>query len=258
MDAADEIRRLLAQHKAVLVRQNKHMVFRLPTGQNFVLAKTPGDPARAAKNGLAELRRALGIVRVAPAPKGVPQMEELTTPIVAEPQPAPSVLQSRESLKQRLEAAIACTEQEQEALLAAAQKIEQRIQMLKALLPFAEDPAAEEGLRSVLPTVQPPSLPTPTPPEPPQRITDRVQVTRQLVFAATQTFEDTFTVSDVLALMTGGRLIDTPERLRVRSSIAQCMISLLDRGELIRVAEGIGKRQAIWRKVSLDGHGTRA
>ncbi len=41
-------------------------------------------------------------------------------------------------------------------------------------------------------------------------------MTRQLVLAATQTFEDTFTVNDVLAEMTGNQKLDPPERLRVR------------------------------------------
>jgi hypothetical protein len=95
-------------------------------------------------------------------------------------------------------------------------------------------------------------------PEPPQRITERVQVTRQLVLAATQTFEETFTVNDVMALMTGGRQIDPQERLRIRSSIAQSVTTLFDRGELVRESEGYGKRQAVWRKAALNGNGNGA
>jgi hypothetical protein len=57
--------------------------------------------------------------------------------------------------------------------------------------------------------------------------------------------------------MTGNLRIDSPERLRVRASIAQCMMTLHDRGELIREAEGFGKRQAIWRKAALSGNGNR-
>jgi hypothetical protein len=186
-------------------------------------------------------------------------MEQLTTSVVATEQPTTTDLESKESLKQRLEAAIACTEQEQEALLAAAQRIEQRVQMLRALLPFADDPATEEALRSVLPDVEPSApLPPPSPAEPPQRITERVQVTRQLVFAATQTFEGTFTVNDVLAVMTGGQEIDGQERVRVRQSVAQAMVTLHERGELIRVSEGSGRKQSTWRKAALHEVGTRA
>jgi len=126
--------------------------------------------------------------------------------------------------------------------------------MLKALLPFAEDAATENALRAVLPSSVPSTQP-PATPEPPQQIIERVQVTRQLVFAAAQTFEDTFTVNDVMALMRGGKQIDGAERQRVRFSIAQAMMTLHERGELIREAEGYGKRQAVWRKATLNGQG---
>ena len=174
--------------------------------------------------------------------------------------PAPAVVQdtAKESLKSRIEVAILDEEAAQEKLLAAAQTRERRVHMLKALLPFADDPATEDALRTLLPAIQAP-MPCPAPeppcPEPPQAITERVQVTRQLVFAATQTFDDPFTVNDVLARMTGGAAIDVQERQRVRSSIAGAMIALLDRGELIREVEGFGKRQAIWRKALLNGTG---
>jgi hypothetical protein len=36
------------------------------------------------------------------------------------------------------------------------------------------------------------------------------------------------------------------------------MVSLHERGELIREVEGIGKRQAIWRKAAINGNGVRA
>jgi hypothetical protein len=78
--------------------------------------------------------------------------------------------------------------------------------------------------------------------EPPQQIIERVQVTRQLVFAATQTFGQKFTVNDVMDLMTGSRQIEGGERLRVRQSIAAAMVSLHECGELLKV-EG---RRAPW------------
>jgi hypothetical protein len=76
------------------------------------------------------------------------------------------------------------------------------------------------------------------------------------VFATTQTFEDAFTVNDVLRLMTGGWQIDSVERRRVRSAVAQAMVSLLERGGLIKEAEGRGKQQAIWRKAVWNQTGT--
>jgi hypothetical protein len=137
--------------------------------------------------------------------------------------------------------------------MAQAQRLERRVQMLKALLPFADDPATEAALKAV--TTPPPAPPAPPRPEQPQQITERVQVTRELVFAATHTFDGTFTVNDVLALMTRGRQIGGDERMRVRSSIAQSMITLCDRGQLIKEAEGYGRRQAIWKKAPLNGSG---
>jgi hypothetical protein len=240
------------------VRQGKHLVYRLPNGQNFVLAKTSGDPARAAKNNLSDLRRALGIVREAPA-KGVMEVQTMP-PVETQPQESLQPQQlNQETLKDRIEAAIVTEEAVQERLLAEAQAVERRLLMLKAVLPFAEDPAAADVLRQVLPAVELPRPAAPesaTPTEPPQQITERVQVTRQLVFAATQTFAGTFTVNDVMALMTGGRQIDRRERLRVRQSIWQAMMSLHERGELIREAEGYGRRQALWRKAVLKGSGS--
>ena len=261
MNAAVEVSRLLNESGAVLVRQNKHLVYRLPNGQTFVAAKTPSDPARAAKNNLSQLRRALGIVRETPDLKG----EESAMPVAVAAAPAnepstqaPQEPTRKDSLKERIEAAITTEEAIQEKLLADAQAHERRVHMLKALLPFTDDPAIEDSLRGVLPALEPPAPPKPAlVPEPPQAITERVQVTRQLVLAATQTFEDTFTVNDVLGLMTGGRQIDKPERQRVRSSILGAMITLRQHGELIMETQAFGKRQATWRKAILNGNGRR-
>ncbi len=267
MDPQRELERMLKEHNAVLVRSSKHLVYRLPNGQNFVMPNTPGDHYRGANNQLKDLRRALGIVRVAPEEKGsTMQVTPTQSPVPAPAISAPAVEEPQPpSFKDRLDAAIATEEAHQEKLMAEAQQVERRVQMLKALQPFVDDRAAEEALRAILPDPKPPRPAAPPeppraapPPAPPQVITERVQVTRHLVLAATQTFEDTFTVNDVLALMTGGRQIEPPERFRVRSSIAQCMVGLCERGELVRVADGIGKRQTIWQRAVLNRHGTRA
>lgn len=52
MNATTEITRLLSEHHVPLVRQKNHLVYRLPNGRNFVMAKTPSDPDRGAKNSL--------------------------------------------------------------------------------------------------------------------------------------------------------------------------------------------------------------
>ena len=261
MNAAIEVTKMLNEHGAVLIRQNKHLVYRLPNGRVFTRVKTPSDH-RTPLNELSDLRRALGVERPTPPPTGGPErnMPSAATPTPAATTPAqpPPMTEDRlrQSLKERIEAAIADEEGAQERLLAAAQAHERRVHMLKALLPFADDPAIEAALRTLLPAIDSPRpAPEPPGPEPPQVITERVQVTRQLVFAATQTFDDTFTVNDVMARMTGGAAIDGNERQRVRSSIAGAMMALLDRGEVLRVAEGFGKRQAVWMKAALNAGG---
>jgi hypothetical protein len=259
MNAQQEIERLLEESGAVLVRQNKHLVYRLPNGKNFVAAKTSSDPDRAAKNSLSDLRRALGAART--VTKQEPTfMKDPEETIHQSPQIHLPELPCEGSsgqpqdggFRSRVEAMIAREEGAQELLMAEAQQLERRVQMLKALLPFADDPATEAALMAI---TAPKSVPPAADPEPPQQITHRVQVTRALVFAATQTFDKPFTVNDVMARMTGGAVIDGSERQRVRSSIAQAMMTLHVRGELIRVTEGYGKRQAIWAKGLLDGVG---
>lgn len=55
----DKVRGELAACGALLVRRNKHEVWRLPDGQNFVIAVSSSDQ-RAEANNLARLKRALG------------------------------------------------------------------------------------------------------------------------------------------------------------------------------------------------------
>ena len=257
MDATAEVTKLLHESGAVLVRQNKHLVYQLPNRRTFTRSKTPSDN-RAALNELSDLRRALGRERPAPmVPKEDQTEMSVATPC---PQPAagPDVVQEvpSQSLKERIEATILDEESSQEKLLAAAQGHERRVQMLKALLPFANDPATEGSLRTLLPAPpQTPELVAAKPSEPPQQIVERVQVTRQLVFAATQTFEGRFTVNDVMDLMTGGKQIEGKERLRVRQAIAAAMVSLQERGELRKVEDRYGRSQSVWQRAELNGKG---
>ena len=276
MNAIAETDRLLAEHGAILVREGKHRVYQLPGGRVFTRPKTPSDH-RSTLNSLANLRRVLGIRRAPPPTKGDEiemSTQKPTLPDKPSSAPAPTCAQAAPvspappelppvatatgcSLRERIQAAIAAEEQNQERVLAEAQAVERRVNMLKALLPFAEDPSIEESLRGVLPVPQPPVPPMPGAPPPPEAITERVQVTRQLVLAATQTFAETFTVNDVMELMANGHHIDPGERGRVRASIAQAMVTLHERGELAKEQEHFGRRQTIWRKAQLNGGGHR-
>ena len=52
------IQQQLKRAGAVLVRQRKHQIWRLPDGRNFVMAATPSD-GRATANQVQQLRRML-------------------------------------------------------------------------------------------------------------------------------------------------------------------------------------------------------
>jgi hypothetical protein len=99
VNAATEIDRLLAESGAVLVRHKKHLVYRLPNGRNFVAAKTPSDPARAAKNNLSDLRRALQAQATASDAKETPTVEpdlqNQPVPATAAAQPPPPAILPR-------------------------------------------------------------------------------------------------------------------------------------------------------------------
>jgi hypothetical protein len=63
MSRTAEIQYLLKVHRAVLIRERKHKIFRFPDGRIFVQSATPGD-CFAERNALATLRR---LVREVPA-----------------------------------------------------------------------------------------------------------------------------------------------------------------------------------------------
>lgn len=63
MTVTEEIETLLKEYGAVLERQHKHPVWRLPDGRIFVAASTPGD-RRWERNSLSDLRKLLGVKRV--------------------------------------------------------------------------------------------------------------------------------------------------------------------------------------------------
>jgi len=259
VNAQVELRQLLTDHGAVLIRQKKHLVYRLPNGQNFVTAKTPDNPDVAARNNVHNLRRILGIT---PPTRGETMSDQEGAVALAAPEPpsaTPAVQElPKESLKERIRGAIVVEEQNQERVLAEAQAVERRVNMLKALLPFAEDPTIEASLRGILPIPEQPAPSKPeVPPPPPEAITERVQVTRQLVLAATQTFDAAFTINDVMAMMINGRQVDPVERTRIRSSIATAIVTLYERGQVLKEQEHFGRQQTIWRKVTINGDSHR-
>jgi hypothetical protein len=85
MDATVEVTKLLHESGAVLIQQNKHLVYQLPNGRTFTRSKTPSDN-RADFNELSDLRRALGRERPAPI---VPK-EDQNEMSVATPRPRPA------------------------------------------------------------------------------------------------------------------------------------------------------------------------
>ncbi len=261
MNVETEIDRLLQSSGAQLIRDNNHLVYRLPNGSNFIRPKTTSD-FRSAQNGLHALRRILGMNggrKEEALPKMTTTKPEAPAPLEpAAPRelafkPAPA------ALKERIEAAAVTLEVQAEDLMSKAQAAERQAKMLRGLLEFSEDPATEDILRGLVPA------PPPPPPvreaeaaviEVPDQITERVQVTRQIVFAATQTFEEDFTINDIYERMVGTKRVDQPERLRIRSSIATAMKVLDERGEVLKVQQGVGRQQTVWHKATLSARTT--
>lgn len=58
----DRVTELLEEHKAELVRNHKHQIWRLPNGRTFVRSNTPSD-RNSHHNDISDLRRLLGIKR---------------------------------------------------------------------------------------------------------------------------------------------------------------------------------------------------
>ena len=241
----------------------------LPGGQEFFFARTSGRPsidARVACRKLDALLAQNGKTDtpaiettdpvVAPLSEAKPEQAARPEPevrLLPESAPIDGTLDTPPSsiMHERWAAAIEQAEAYLAKLMAEAQIAEQRVNMLKAMETYVDNPMFEDTLRAVLPNAAPdrPAPPEPRPalPEPPpQQISQYVQVTRQLVYAAAQTFTDTFTVNDVVDRMVNGAQIDRVERLRVRNSVAQAMITLMERGQLLRENKGIG-RQSLFR-----------
>jgi len=217
---------------------------------NQILARRSGqveeEPVVQRVNGAA--RAEVPVVTLVPAVPAIEPMQTLDTP--------PST-----NMKERWSAAVAQAEAYREKLLADAQLADRRVQMLKAMVPFMEDLTFADTLRAVLPSLDPvpaPAVAAPAAPPPPQQISEYVQVTRELVYAATQTFDDTFTVNDVVDRMLNGRDVDKVERNRIRMSVAGGMIALNERGQVTRELQGIGRKQSIWRAVVHTARGSEA
>lgn len=62
MSAEDDVRRLLKEYGAVLMRSNNHNIYKFPDGRIFTMVKTPSDH-RTWKNQLQQLHELLGIRR---------------------------------------------------------------------------------------------------------------------------------------------------------------------------------------------------
>jgi len=108
MDSKEEVFRLLKEHKANLIRQRRHRVYRLPDGRIFVTSLTQTNE-RGWRNCLARLRKLLGAV---PANTGAaPNRRKLkASPMkVGLPQPDPLTFQTlpTRSFREQLKIALA-------------------------------------------------------------------------------------------------------------------------------------------------------
>ena len=241
MDPAKQVKEMLREAGATLLRSGRHLVYRLPNGAQFYMSKTPSDRRGAAHRQLSTLRKLLGEAHATAALESAleatgievtegppPPGEELTVPLLetVTPDPAPPVPvvhlePPTPGLRERLEQQIVREEQERDRLLGMATEAERRAAILRVLLPLADDPDMEPMLLGAVPRLTPPRVvrprvqPSPPAPQaiavpkppphldaPPDSISDHVAVTKQLVYAAALTFDTKeYTVDDVVDLM---------------------------------------------------------
>ena len=269
MNPAIEVDRLLEESGAVLVRQNKHYVYRLPNGRSFVKSKTPSDH-RGAHNSLQDLRRMLGVAvvketmeaaEVTTAPAAVVplalQQPMPTPPEPPPPPPPPPPPAAVSPLVGRIAALVTQAEEEQEQYLLAAQLAERRVHLLKALEPFTDDPTIERTLHALLGTPKPssPAIKAATVAAPRASQTRQsptpfpVIVTRDLVLGVAKRLgadNNAFTTVQITEIMIGDRQVSPKDRTRIMASISHAVTVLGDRGLLQLHEKGYGKKPALW------------
>jgi hypothetical protein len=269
MNAAEQINRILDECGAVLVRQNKHKVYRLPNNQTFVLANTASDH-RAAANSLSDLRRILGITKQeqsvstatvtpevplpvpveAPATPAPVSVASDATPPEAAPPAAPAEPKP-ETLADRIVTAIAQAEQEQ--LLLAAQLAERRVHLLTALQGFADDPTVEATLRKLVGAPKPGPVVKAATVAPQARAVSSVYpviVTRDRVLEMAQklgTDDRAFTTVQLTDAIIGDQRVESRDRNRIHASVSHAAGVLAERGLIQLHEKGYGKRPSIWR-----------
>lgn len=273
MDPQREIERILDEDGAKLIRDDNHRVYQLSNGARFVTAKTPSD-WRAAQNSLHDLKRQLAVNRarvgaVESATEGSVLGDAQVRAASLDIEPSAGAVEQLTGFSLRLREQIAQQEQLREFHIGESYRAEAMFKVLSDLEKALDTPEkvaqAEVALKTLFPdppravrvkeggTKKPFSRVRPAPP--PDRVTDHVQVTRQLVWAATQTFERPFNTTDLAELMIGDKKIDTPEKVRVRQAIASMIRDLANRGEVREVQKGIGRRPGIFRRIVTTGSG---
>lgn len=226
------------------------------------MSQTGNQPAQTIQGGLSATEHAGMQPR---------EQEDTWEGVTQESEPATP---PKSELRQRLDAQIAELETVHAALKAQLEDNQKRMDRLtKVLLVVEDDPELEETLISVLLPKQPPATerraklgrrlggrafgrkgprePRQIPPGPPQAITAPSQVTRNLVFAATQTFDKEFNTTDVVRRMIGETDMPPEQYKVIRSCISQNMLALAKRGELIQVSRGQGHTPSRWSKVDM-------
>ena len=152
------------------------------------------------------------------------------------------------ALTQTVERLISEQEQRRDSLMQEAEACDKRLQSLRVLLPTASDPILAEAI------IQSCGMLYAAPPPPPPKPVQRVQVTREIIFEASQTFNESFTVRDLITKMLEGQHTAEEEFKRVHTSVAQMMMTMLERGWLLRVEPGVGRRHSLWRKIPMANH----
>jgi hypothetical protein len=269
VDPEKLVDQMLERSGAKLIRDKKHRVYLLPNGGRFIRASTPSE-YRGAWNNLSDLRKRLGVgmeksegedvTTMAPTEvgSGDPKYSDRHTEVTETELVVDQVPKSG-GFKERILAAIQQEAALKEQLFAEASLAEKRMNMLELLIPYADDPAMEGVLYGLIPPEEkklaarkPVPKKSTTIPEPPNHIERATDITRRLVFAGTLTFNNPFTVNDLVDRMVGEATVSEGERQRIRSKVAGLMAKLFELDYVNKYRQGIGKAQTLWRKYEGD------
>lgn len=285
-----ELRDKLLRENGVLLRRNgPHPVWKLNNGELVTISKTPN--ATSAWTEVTKIRRKLGIREVdMPAATIAHTLKDQLatiedTPVVEPTIETPAADPPKDPLQLLVDNKIAELQQKELELLAEENAVHTKLEGVRtqiAKMAKVIDLVADPDLRDTLLELVTPvktknnakkhyapvickickepinarwqakhmAEKHPTSGNP-QSISDAVMVTKQLVLAATQTFNKPFTTRELINLMIGDKKPNQAEQSRISQSVSATLVSLSNDGSVTRVKRGYANIPATWQKIDI-------